>query len=148
MSAPALNRPGGMPPPIVEPVNEGLWRAAAEGRLDVQRCTACGVHRNPPTDGCRRCGSLTWEWDTLPGTGVIATYVWMPDSTRSGGDDAALFYNVVVIDLDGVHGGPVRIVSNVVDAWNLDDLEVGLRVTLRCVPLGDGLGLPCFRRDQ
>ena len=47
-----LNRPGGRPAPVVTPVNEGMWRAAAVDQLAVQRCLDCGAHRYPPGDGC------------------------------------------------------------------------------------------------
>ncbi len=134
------NRPGGMPAPVVSPVNEGMWRAAARGQLAVQACTECGAHRYPPADGCYRCGSLRWEWSTLPGTGVVYSYIWVPDRRR---EDA--FYNVAVVTLDGTEGEPVRILSNVVNAWQLDDLQVGQRVEVVGVPFAEGLALPCFK---
>jgi uncharacterized OB-fold protein len=127
-----------MPPPVVAPINEGMWRAAAAGRLVVQCCGACGAHRYPPADGCYRCGSLHWDWADLPGTGVIYTYIWIPDGPGQ--------YNVVVVTLDGTEGDPVRILSNVVDAWHPDELEVGQAVEFRAVEFEPGLALPCFRR--
>ena len=135
-----LNRPNGMPSPVVTPVNEGMWRAAAADQLAVQRCLACGAHRYPPGDGCYRCGSLRWEWDRLPGTGVIYSYIWVPGRTREGGR-----YNVAVVTLDGTEGEPVRVLSNVVNAWDGDDLRVGQPVEVVGVPFADGLALPCFR---
>ena len=53
---------------------------------------------------------------------------------------------MVFVELDGTEGDPVRMASNVLDAWKEDDLYVGQAVELSCVPLGDGIGLPCFRR--
>jgi uncharacterized OB-fold protein len=137
-TAPRHNRPAGTPNPVVAPINEGLWRAAAAGRLDVQRCLSCRAHRYPPTDGCYRCGALEWEWSTLPGSGVIYTYIWVPSQ------DAP--YNVAVVTLDGTDGDPVRILTNVIDAWDLHDLSVGQAVELAGVEFAPGLGLPCFRR--
>jgi uncharacterized OB-fold protein len=142
----AGNRPSGVPAPVVAPINEGMWRAAADGRLDVQRCANCGAHRYPPTDGCYRCGSVEWAWSTLPGTGTVYTYIWSPDRARSEEQGREVLYNIVVVELDGTEGDPVRIQSNVLDAWAVDDLHVGQRVELECVPLADGIGLPCFRR--
>ena len=144
-----VNRPGGMPSPVVASLNEGMWRAAADGRLAVQRCRDCGAHRYPPGDGCYRCASTRWDWDTLPGSGVIYSYIWVPDRTRTAADGAAgsetAYYNVVVVTLDGTEGEPVRLLSNVVDAWRLEDLHVGQRVEVVGVPFADGLALPCFR---
>jgi uncharacterized OB-fold protein len=135
-----------MPDPVVAPINEGLWRAAAEGRLDVQRCTNCGAHRYPPTDGCYRCTSLEWEWSTLPGTGTVYTYTWIPDATRTADLGRAVCYNVAVVTLDGTEGDPVRVLSNVLDAAELGDLDVGQAVEAAYVSFGVDLALPCFRR--
>lgn len=147
-----VNRPSGMPAPVITPLTDGMWRAAAGGRLAVQRCLDCGAHRYPPADGCYRCASLRWEWGNLPGTGVIYSYIWIPDQARtaagtgeSGGEDA--YYNVAVVTLDGTEGEPVRIMSNVVNAWNLDDLHVGQRVEMTAVPFADDLALPCFTTE-
>jgi uncharacterized OB-fold protein len=142
----AINRPSGMPDPVVAPINEGLWRAAADGRLDIQRCSNCGAHRYPPTDGCYRCRSLEWEWSTVPGTGTVYTYTWIPDATRTAELGRDVRYNVAVITLDGTEGDPVRVLSNVVDAAELGDLQVGQAVEAAFVPFGADLALPCFRR--
>lgn len=136
-----LNLPEGMPAPVVAPVNEGMWRAAAEGRLVVQRCAGCRAHRYPPADGCYRCGCTEWAWSDLPGQGTVYSYIWVPDRKRDG-----RLYNVAVVEVDGTEGDPVRILANVVDAWRQGDIEVGQRVELAPVPFGDGLALPCFER--
>lgn len=135
--------PAGLPLPPVDRTNAGFWRAAAEGRLDVQRCTACGAHRHPPTEGCYRCRSLDWEWDTLPGTGRIFTYTWVVQALHPAIESAAP-YNVTVVEVDGIEGEAVRLVTNVVDATE-DTLRVGATVTLACDRLEPEIGLPRFR---
>ena len=130
-----------MPLPLVAPVNEGMWRAADTNKLAVQRCQDCAAHRYPPSDGCYRCSSCRWEWAALPGTGVVYSYIWVPG--RPGAEAAC--YNVVIVTLDGTEGEPVRMLSNVVNAWDPDDLHVGQRVEVVGVPFADGLALPCFR---
>lgn len=141
----ALNRPSGMPDPVVAPLNEGMWKAAAGDQLAVQRCAECGAHRYPPTEGCYRCSSCRWEWSTLPGTGTVYSYIWVPDRTRSAVEGREVLYNVVVVTVDGTEGEPVRVLSNVVDAWGPEDICVGQGVTLAAVPFAPGLALPCFR---
>ena len=152
MSAPPLPpalRPGapylpaGLPLPPVDRTNAGFWRAAAEGRLDVQRCTECGAHRHPPTEGCYRCGSPEWAWDTLPGTGRVFTYTWVPEALHPAIESAAP-YNVTVVEVDGASDEPVRLATNVVDATS-ETLRVGAAVTLACDRLTDEVGLPRFR---
>src|SRR6266702_5272717 len=143
-----VNRPSGMPSPVTAPVNDGMWRAAADHRLAVQRCQDCAAHRYPPGDGCYRCSSRRWEWATLPGSGVVYSYIWIPDRARASETSAAATgeaacYNVAIITLDGTAGEPVRMLSNVIDAWEQDDLHVGQRVEVVGVPFAEGLALPC-----
>lgn len=140
-----LNRPSGMPLPFVAPVNEGMWQAAAGSKLAVQRCLDCAAHRYPPGDGCYRCSSCHWEWATLPGTGVVYSYIWIPGRPGAAAGGEAACYNVVIVTLDGTEGEPVRMLSNVVNAWDPGDLQVGQRVEVVGVPFADGLALPCFR---
>jgi len=83
--------PPELPLPPVNGTNAGFWKAASEGRLDVQQCRACGAHRHPPTEGCYRCASLDWAWDTLPGTGTVFTF--LPTFAESMGvTGLGLFY--------------------------------------------------------
>ena len=135
--------PEGLPPPTVDRTNAGFWKAAAEGRLDLQRCRDCGWHRQPPTEGCFNCRSLDWDWDTLPGTGRVFTYTWVVEPLHPAVESVAP-YNVCVVDLDGVTGDPVRVVTNIVDATP-DTLVVDAPVTLACERISDHVGLPRFR---
>jgi hypothetical protein len=143
-----INRPTQMPDPVVGPLNEGLWKAAAAGRLDVQRCASCGAHRYPPTEGCYRCSSVDWHWSSLPGTGRIYSYIWVPDRSRSTEQGHQVLYNVAVVTLDGTEGEPVRILSNVTDAHSLGDLEIGQPVTMVPVAFAQHFALPCFQKVQ
>lgn len=136
------DRPPGLPAPTVTPLTEGYWRAAAEGRLVVQRCAACGAHRHPPTGACYRCRSLEWSWDEVPGTGRVYTYTWAdrpahPDLAHLG------VYNVAVVELDGTEGDPVRILTKVVDVER-DALRVGLPVEVTFERVDDETALPIF----
>jgi uncharacterized protein len=135
--------PADLPLPPVITTNAGFWKAASEGRLDVQQCRECGAHRHPPTEGCYRCGSLDWDWATLPGTGTVFTYTWVVQALHPA-IESVVPYNVSVVEVDGVADEPVRLVSNVVDATE-ETLRVGSRVTLACDKLTDEVGLPRFR---
>lgn len=140
------NRPSAVPDPVAVPTNEGLWRAASEGRLELQMCSECGTHRYPPGATCWRCGSLEWQSSVLPGTGTIYSYSWVPDRARSAEAGREVVYNVAIVELDGVVGGPLRMMSSVVDAWAQGDIEVGSAVEMVGIPVSDGVALPCFRR--
>lgn len=143
MTSRLFNLPIGMPPPEPSQLDIGFWSAAAEGRLVVQQCASCGNHRFPPTESCYSCQSLDWTWSELSGQGWILSYVWLPQSEpKSAG--AQSHYNVALIRLDGTQGEPVRMLSNIVDAWKIGDLEVGMAVELECITVGRS-SLPCFR---
>jgi uncharacterized OB-fold protein len=45
-----------------------------EGRLVVQRCTACGALAVPPKAVCPSCESATWSRATLGGDGEVTSY--------------------------------------------------------------------------
>lgn len=144
---PDLNLPSFTSRPGVDPTSEGFWRAAGEGRLELQRCAGCASHRFPPAPICHVCGSDDSTWEALPGTGTIYTFTWVPDPGRRDESGSPAWANIVVVDLDGVSGRGVRMVSNLVDCHEPGSIRVGQSVTLECVHLEEGLGLPCFRSD-
>lgn len=136
-----------MRPPLPNERDAQFWAALADGQLMVPHCLDCGAHRFPPADACYRCHSTAWEWDRVAGSGTVATFCWLPDVVRSA-DGATVYYNVAVVTLDGTDGDPVRLVTNVVDAWDIGELEVGQRVQMQAVAVADGVHLPCFRRSR
>ena len=55
--------------------NEPFFAALAEGRLLLQRCTACGHARYPVAPACPRCGARDARWDELAGTGSVHSWI-------------------------------------------------------------------------
>ncbi|HUZ09821.1 MAG TPA: OB-fold domain-containing protein [Acidimicrobiales bacterium] len=116
------------------------WQHAAEGRLVIQRCRQCGVHRWEPVEICYACHSWDWDWDPVGGAGTVYTYTWA-DMPREPGADLV---NLAVVELDGTEGDPVRLLTWVEGA-DRESLRCGLPVQVAFDPLGDGLGVPYFR---
>lgn len=56
-----------VPPLIVTQDNAFWFEGARQGRLLIQRCTACGALRQPPGPACPSCRSF--DWDTLESSG-------------------------------------------------------------------------------
>lgn len=86
-----------------------FWDAAAEGRLLLPRCTACGVFIWYPRDWCPECLSREIEWIEASGRGTIYSHT----TVRRGAPPAlrdAVPYVVAVVELDE---GP-RMLTNVV----------------------------------
>ena len=132
----------GLPGPRPDATTVGYWEAAGRGELVVQRCSACGVDRHPPTEACYECGSLDWSWEPHSGNATVYSYTWVerpiiPALAALGS------YNSTVVQLDGT-AGVVRILSRVTDLER-DDLVIGLPVEVHFDPAGDGVALPIFR---
>jgi len=132
----------GLPGPRPDPATVGYWEAAGRGELVVQRCSACGTDRHPPTQVCYVCNSLDWTWEPHSGRGRVFSYTWvdrpiLPALAPLGA------YNTTVVELEGTTG-VVRILSRVTDAER-DDLAIGMPVEVHFDPVGDGVALPVFR---
>jgi uncharacterized OB-fold protein len=60
-----------LPAPGWEPLTEPFWREAGKGRLIIQRCGKCGVHRWPPSWVCYSCSSVEWDWERVTGAATV-----------------------------------------------------------------------------
>ncbi|MFJ8465475.1 Zn-ribbon domain-containing OB-fold protein [Streptomyces swartbergensis] len=111
------------------------WEAAAEGRLLIRRCRACGRAHHYPREFCPHCWSedVTWE----PASGRATLYTWSvvhrndlpPFADRTP-------YVAAVVDLAE---GP-RMMTEVVGMGSAGELSAGaeLEVAFR-------EGIPVFR---
>ena len=89
-----------------------FWDAAAERRLAMPRCGACGAFRWPAGPFCPHCRSQAVEW-VAPGQGRIYSFTVLP--VRVEAEDAPLQVRIpVLVEFDEAPG--VRLVSALVDA--------------------------------
>jgi uncharacterized OB-fold protein len=102
-----------------DPTTEPFWNACVEGRLTVQRCTACGAHQFYPRPFCLSCESAALEWTDVKGTGTIysLTTVRMPVIAELPPP-----YLLALVDLDE---GP-RLLTNI----KAETAAIGDRVSL------------------
>lgn len=121
------------PRPIVDALSQPYWDAAAEGRLLVQRCDACGEHQWYPREHCVHCGGGQPSWVEAAGTGRIHTYsvLHKTPNPEFAGD---LPYVLGIVELDE----GVRVSANLVGIED-DALACDLPVRVTFVD-----GLPCF----
>ena len=120
----ACTPPGSLAQLSPDAWTEPFWLAAAEHRLTVPRCRACGVHRMPPGPFCPACRSQEVDWTEVSGMGTVYSYTvarhaLIPELAGS------IPYVVGVIELDGAPG--VRLVASVVDT-PVAAVTIGLRV--------------------
>jgi uncharacterized OB-fold protein len=129
--------PDAMPTPAVDRDTLPWWQAAAEHRLVVQRCTACGHLRLPPGPLCPRCRSFAHEWCQASGRGTVYTYTVVHRAYVPG---LPVPYVVAVVELEE---GP-RLTSNVVDT-DPATVHVDMPVELVWEDLSPDLAVPRFR---
>ena len=124
-----MHKPGPLPDALTRP----YWDAAAEGRLLVQRCEACGEHQWYPRAHCIACGAGEPAWVEAAGTGRLHTFSVL-HKTPNPEFAADLPYVLAIIELDE----GVRVSANVVD---VDHGVLACDLPVRVVFVD---GLPCF----
>ena len=131
--------PDSMPPPLADAITLPFWRAAAEHRLVVQRCTSCEHTRLPPAPICPECRSFDSDWRQVSGRGEVYTYTVVHRPIAAG---QPLPTVIAVIALED--SGGVRILSNVVDV-DPSALAIGMPVELVWEDMSADLAIPRFR---
>jgi len=131
--------PDAMPQPLADAITLPFWQAAAEHRLVVQRCTACGATRLPPAPVCATCRSDASDWQEVSGRGEVYTYTAVHRPIAGG---QTLPFVVAVIALEG--SGGLRMISNLVGV-EPEDVAIGMPVELVWEDMSADLAIPRFR---
>ena len=87
------------PSPQISDVSRPYWEAAAEGRLVLQCCAACGKFRHYPRLLCDHCYSTAVNWKTASGHGSIHSWTVAHHAFHPAFKDE-LPYVLVTVDLD------------------------------------------------
>ncbi|ABE47137.1 Zn-ribbon domain-containing OB-fold protein [Polaromonas sp. JS666] len=98
-------------------------QALAQGRFQIQRCSACGQHVFYPRALCTHCGSAQLDWVEPSGIGSVYSSTTVRRKPQAGGD-----YNVALVDLAE---GP-RLMSRI-DGIAPDQVHIGMRVQARVI---------------
>jgi uncharacterized OB-fold protein len=115
-----------------------FWAAAAEGRLLVERCGACGAESFPPRGICRSCRSRATAPAEVTGRGVVYSYTvnhqrWLPD--------LEVPYAVVLVEFPD-HPG-VRVAGRL-RGCAPDEAAIGMAVDIGFQPGPGGCAVPSF----
>ena len=127
----------GIPPAVTEE-SQAFWDAAAEGRLVVERCDACGAESHPPRGICRACRSRSLSPVEITDGGVVYSFTvnhqrWLPD--------LEVPYAVVLVEFPG-HPG-VRVVGRL-RGCEPADVAIGMAVEVGFEPGPGGFAIPSF----
>lgn len=118
--------------------SQPFWDATGDGRIELPRCTSCGLVVFYPRGVCPDCQSTALVWETMAGTGEVYSFT----ITRSGGSRRwreHLPYVVAYVKLDE---GPT-LLTNVVGC-DPDSVEIGMRVKAVFDDTGEGHALVRF----
>ncbi|NEB75025.1 Zn-ribbon domain-containing OB-fold protein [Streptomyces sp. SID14478] len=115
------------------------WDAAAQGRLLLRHCAACGRTHHYPREFCPYCWSEDVRWRPASGRAVLYTWsvVHRNDLPPFGGRTP---YVAAVVDLAE---GP-RMMTEVVECAQ-EELRVGMELDVSFREGGGGLAVPVFR---
>jgi uncharacterized protein len=127
--------------PSDDVLQEPFWQGLAAGKLLIQRCTACGTWRHPPSPICARCRSFDAEWVPASGCATLYSFTVVHRAVHAA-VEPWVPYVVAVVEL--VEG--VRLVSRLVEVM---PAAVRIGMALRCViePISAGFALPLFRPE-
>ena len=117
--------------PKPTPETQHFWDAAAEGKLLIKKCTACGEPHFYPRTHCPFCFSDKTEWVEASGRGTVYTYSVMRR--------APIPYAIAYVTLQE----GVSMMTNIVDC-DLDAIKIGQAVRLVFKPSDGGPPVPMF----
>ena len=126
------------PLPTLDHLSRPFWDLARQGKLSVQRCTACGHRQFPPGPVCPACLGDKLEWEVVSGKGTLLSWVTFHRAYWNG-FAAELPYDVCLVQLDE---GPL-LVSNLVGVAAAE-IAVGDRLQAVFEPATDEITLPKF----
>jgi uncharacterized protein len=140
-AVPATERP---PRPRPSTSADQGWHFDAlhnEGKLLVQKCTACGVVRYPTAPMCRACTSLLWEPIEPLTRGTIYSFVVTHYPVVPSFEYPL---PILLVELPVPGGGTVRVVGNAIEC-DAHDVSIGMAADLVVQRVDDTLSLPFFR---
>jgi uncharacterized OB-fold protein len=122
------------PLPALDALSRDFWSAAAEGRLLVQHCSACGLYQHYPRRLCLGCGADP-HWEEASGLGTVHTHTVIRQNGASGFRDETP-YVVAMIELEE----GARMMGNVTGC-PVEEVFVGMPVRAYAIAAEEGLGI-------
>ena len=125
------------PMPGVSDDTRFFWEGCAEGRLLIQRCSACATLRHPPAPVCMQCHSFEWDTVQASGRGSLYSFVVMHYP------QVAPFDHPNPIGLIELEEG-VRLIAGL-SGVQREQLQIGQRLQVAFETFDEQLTLPLFR---
>ncbi|NRF72014.1 Zn-ribbon domain-containing OB-fold protein [Aquincola sp. S2] len=126
--------------PAITDLTRPFWNAAAEGRLLLPRCNACGQHFFRPEVACTHCFATDWQWVPASGRGTLYSHTVVHRAPAPG------FAVPFVLALVELAEGPVMF-SNLVGCDEAD-VRIGMALRVRFERVAVGVWLPRFEANR
>ena len=139
--------------------NLAYFKHCAAHDFHLQRCTACGLVRYPPTTACPWCANPKSDWMPVEAKGAVHSYTEVHHAIQPA-FKAATPYLVLLVDLDTQKGKPtkdeaLRVVGNLTTPDGklappelVKTVGIGTRVRMVFTDLSPGLSLPQWTIDE
>jgi uncharacterized protein len=124
--------------PQATPLSAPYWQACREGRLVVQRCSACGHRQFYPRVMCTQCASDSVAWEATSGRGRVKSFTVIRRAV-SAAYEPDVPYVVALIELAE---GPT-LMSNVVGC-EPEAVRIGAAVRVRFDAWTPEITVPVF----
>jgi uncharacterized OB-fold protein len=124
--------------PSIGDLDRPFWTGGRDGRLMIQRCSACRRWQHPPTaDGCPECGG-EMAFEAASGRGTVFTYTVNHQQFHP---EVPPPYVIAIVEL--AEQPDLRLPTNLVDV-DPDDLACGMPVQVLFERSGD-VYVPLFQ---
>jgi uncharacterized OB-fold protein len=125
--------------PSTNPDSKPFWDGCGRNELLLQRCSACGTLRHPPSPVCANCLSDQAEWIRASGRGTVYTFTVVRQVLARGWDEK-IPYIVAVIELDE----GVKVLTNLTNVVP-EAVTIGMPVEVTFEELDGTTKLPLFQ---
>lgn len=134
------------PLPLADDASEGFWAAARAGRLEIQRCGACGHWNHAPSMACAKCGSFDLAYHPVSGKGTLFSWTTIKEPPAPGFRGKVPLIVGVIELAEQPH---LLLVANVLEADEAQ-LRLGMPLEVTFETVSEECTLPQFRpaREQ
>ena len=139
--------------------NLAYFKHCAAHDFHLQKCSACGLVRYPPTTACPWCASPASEWVKVEGKGAVHSYTEVHHAIQPA-FKAHTPYLVLLVDLDLQKGKPteheaLRVMGNLATPDGklappdmVKRVGIGTRVRMVFADVAPGIAIPHWTIDD
>lgn len=129
------------PLPLPDETSAPFWAAAREGRLVIQRCSACRRWNHAPAMLCPGCGSRDLGFEDVSGKGTLFSWTVIKEAPAPGFRGRV----PLIVGLIELAEQPHLLLAANLDGRAPEDLRLGQPVAVWFEAVDEDCTLPQFR---